>query len=183
MDAARRCFLRNGFRETSMLDLFAESGLSSGAFYRYFTGKDELIIAIAEDNFRDVLTMIRTAAEHNEGSLGEVLAAAIELVDAKHAQNGQGGIAVQVWAEALRNPRLAAEFTALLRDVHAEIADLVRRHQAAGTLPADGVSADALSSILLGTVPGYIVQLALLGPSVSTGVPDALRALWPKPSP
>lgn len=180
MDAARRCFLRNGFRETSMQDLFAESGLSSGAFYRYFSGKDELILAIAKDNFRDVLDTIRTVAEKSAGSLGEALANAVELVDAKHAANGQGGIAVQVWAEALRNPRLAAEFTGLLRGVHDEIAALVRTQQAGGTLPA-GVSADAITSILLGTVPGYIVQLALMGPEAPTGVPDALRALWPTP--
>jgi len=182
MDAARRCFLRNGFRETSMQDLFAESGLSSGAFYRYFSGKDELIIAIAQDNFRGVLTSIRSAAARSEGSLGEALATAVELVDAKHADNGQGGIAVQVWAEALRNPRLAAEFTTLLREVHAEIAVLVREHQAAGTLPASA-SPDALSSILLGIVPGYIVQLALLGPEATAGVADALRALWPAKTP
>ncbi|HET9171573.1 MAG TPA: TetR/AcrR family transcriptional regulator [Actinospica sp.] len=178
MDAARRCFLRNGFRETSMQDLFAESGLSSGAFYRYFSGKDELIIAIAQDNFRDVLTTIRTAAENAEGSLGDALANAIDLVDAKHAENGQGGIAVQVWAEALRNPRLAAEFTAMLKDVHREIGAIVRRNQAAGTLPAQ-VSADAIASVLLGAVPGYIVQIALLGADAPAGVSDAVRALWP----
>ncbi len=181
MDAARRCFLRNGFRETSMQDLFAESGLSSGAFYRYFAGKDELIIAIAQDNFHDVLATIRTAAEEAEGSLGHALANAIDLIDAKHAQNGQGAIAVQVWAEALRNPRLAAEFTALLKDVHAEISGMVRGQQAAGSLP-EGVSADAIGSILLGTVPGYIVQMALMGADAPTGVSDALRALWPSPA-
>ena len=181
MDAARRCFLRNGFRETSMQDLFAESGLSSGAFYRYFTGKDELIIAIAQDNFRDVLATIRTAAEEAEGSLGHALANAIDLIDAKNAHNGQGIIAVQVWAEALRNPRLAAEFTALLKDVHTEISGMVRKQQDAGSLP-EGVSADAIGSILLGTVPGYIVQVALMGTDAPTGVSDALRALWPSRS-
>ncbi|HEY0718123.1 MAG TPA: helix-turn-helix domain-containing protein, partial [Streptosporangiaceae bacterium] len=38
LSAARRCFLRDGFHVTSMQDLFAESGLSSGAVYRYFAG-------------------------------------------------------------------------------------------------------------------------------------------------
>ena len=181
MDAARRCFLRNGFRETSMTDLFAESGLSSGAFYRYFAGKDELIIAIAQENFRDVVAMIHTVAQDAEGSLGEALANAIDLVDARNADNGIGGIAVQAWAEALRNPRLAAEFAVLLKELHAELAEIVRRQQAAGTLPP-GLSAEALSTILVGTVPGHIVQVALLGPEASTGVSDTLRALWPSPS-
>lgn len=180
MDAARRCFLRSGFRETSMTDLFAESGLSSGAFYRYFAGKDELIIAIAEENFREVIAMMNSAARR-AGSLGDALAEVIEHVAARHCEVGLGGIAVQVWAEALRNPRLAAEFNGLLKRLHEEMTEIVRDHQASGTLPAD-TSAEALSSILLGTVPGYIVQLVLLGPDSVAGSAQALRSLWPAPS-
>lgn len=179
MSAARRCFLRNGFRETSMTDLFAESGLSSGAFYRYFTGKDELIIAIAQANFREVVAMFRTAAQRAEGSLGDVLADVIEHVTARHAEDGIGGIAVQVWAEALRNPHLAGEFNTILKQFHAELTELVRGRQASGTLPADA-SAEALSSILLGIVPGHIVQLIILGPEAVAGTADALRALCPR---
>jgi AcrR family transcriptional regulator len=180
MDAARRCFLRNGFRETSMTDLFAESGLSSGAFYRYFAGKDELIIAIAQDNFREIAATIRTLAREAGRSLGDALASAIDLINVKNAQNGLGGISVQVWAEALRNPRLAAEFTALLDALQEEVALTVRRQQAAGALPPD-VSAQALSRILVGIVPGYILQVALMGPDAAAGVSEALRALWPHP--
>jgi hypothetical protein len=28
-------------------------------------------------------------------------------------------------------------------------------------------------------VPGYLLQLALIGPAAVDGVPDAVRALWP----
>ena len=180
MDAARRCFVRNGFRETSMTDLFAESGLSSGAFYSYFAGKDELIIAIAQENFHDVVAMIHTIAQEGAGSIGDALAHAIEVIDAKNAEAGFGGMAVQVWAEALRDPRLAAEFATLLEGVHEAIAVVVRRHQEAGTFDAN-VSATAFSRILVGVVPGYILQVALLGPAASTGVAETLRALWTGP--
>lgn len=177
MDAARRCFLRSGFRETSMTDLFAESGLSSGAFYGYFAGKDQLIIAIAQENFHDIVAMIHAVAQDAEGSIGDALADATEVVNARHGEEGLGGIAVQVWAEALRNPRLAAEFAPLFDELHKEIAVVVRRHQKAGTFDPN-VSADAFSRILVGVVPGHILQVALLGPDAATGVADALRMLW-----
>ncbi|WP_369028857.1 TetR/AcrR family transcriptional regulator, partial [Nocardia farcinica] len=45
--AAQRCFSRKGFYNTSMQDVFAESGLSAGAVYRYFKSKDELVAALA----------------------------------------------------------------------------------------------------------------------------------------
>jgi AcrR family transcriptional regulator len=180
LDAARRCFLRNGFHETSMQDLFAEAGLSSGAVYRYFASKDELIMAIAEANFRDITTMIHTVAEDASGSLGDALADVVELIGTRHAEKGLGSIAVQVWAEALRNPHIAEFFSDGLRRLHDELAAVVNRYQAAGALPAE-VSADALSRVLLGTVPGYVVQLTLQGPGVTAETAAALRALWPRP--
>ena len=67
LSAARRCFLRDGFHATSMQDLFAEAGLSSGAVYRYFASKDDVIIAIAEENMRDVVEMIHGVATQQPG--------------------------------------------------------------------------------------------------------------------
>jgi len=172
--------MRNGFHETSMTDLFAESGLSSGAFYRYFAGKDELIIAIALENFRSVISMIHTLAQDDEGSIGDALAHAIEVVNARHAEEGLGNIAVQAWAESLRNPRLGTEFAALFEELHQEITVMVRRHQEAGTF-ARNVSAEAFSRILVGAVPGHILQVSLIGPDAASGVADALRTLWKTP--
>ena len=48
LDAAASCFARNGFHRTSMQDIVKESGLSAGLIYRYFTGKDDMIVAIVE---------------------------------------------------------------------------------------------------------------------------------------
>ena len=45
LDAAQRCFARKGFHETSMQDVFRESGLSAGAVYRYFKSKNELVVS------------------------------------------------------------------------------------------------------------------------------------------
>lgn len=181
MAAARRCFLRNGFHATSMQDLFTESGLSSGAFYRYFPSKDEIIIAIAEDNIREVIGVIRKVADKRSGgSIGAALAAATNLVDIKNEHQGLAALSVQVWAEALRNPQVGPQFKRMLMQTKAEVADILRDHQDAGYLPAD-VPAAALSTILVGILPGYILQLALLGPEAAHGIADALRALWPQP--
>jgi AcrR family transcriptional regulator len=179
LDAARRCFLRNGFHATSMQDLFAEAGLSSGAVYRYFASKDDMILAIAESNLREIVAMIAAVAQQPQGgSVGAGLAAATELVRAKHEQDGLAGLGVQVWAEALRNPPLGDQIRRLLTQERAEVTELVRQHQASGDLPAQTPAAD-LASTFLCIMPGYILQLALLGPDSVRGVPEALRALWP----
>ncbi|MFF3462406.1 TetR/AcrR family transcriptional regulator [Streptomyces sp. NPDC002619] len=182
LDAAHRCFLRNGgFQTTSMQDIFAESGLSSGAVYRYFASKDEMILAIAEDNIREVTAMIRTVTHaHNGGALGAALAAATTLVDTKTEHQGLAQLSVQVWAEALRNPHLRPQYRRMLTQTRTEIADIVRDHQHTGHLPPH-VPATALADVLVSILPGYILQLALLGPHAQPGITDALHALWPHP--
>lgn len=173
LDAARRCFLRDGFHATSMQDLFAEASLSSGAFYRYFASKDDVIIAIAEDNMRGVLETIRDAGVWQPGRpAGAALAGALEIVRTKDAENSLGKIAVLVWAEALRSPAIAARFEAMLTQMRAGFAEVVREGP-------DDAAADAMAAALVSVLAGYILQLALLGPGSVDGVPEVLRSRWP----
>ena len=50
VDAARTRFASHGFAHTSMADIVTESGLSNGAIYRYFTSKDEIVVAVCEQS-------------------------------------------------------------------------------------------------------------------------------------
>ncbi len=177
--AARRCFLRDGFHATSMQDLFAEAGLSSGAVYRYFASKDDLIAAIAEENMQDVVAMIHTLATQQPGrSVGAMMADVLEIVRGRHNRDGLGGLALLMWAEALRNPSLAARFTGLLTRMRTDLAEVVREHQRTGDLPPEAAP-DGVATVLMSIVPGYLLQLATLGPAAVDGAPDAVRALWP----
>src|SRR5215470_4085231 len=45
LDAARACLLEHGLEAVSMEMIIARSGLSTGAVYRYFKGKDEIMEA------------------------------------------------------------------------------------------------------------------------------------------
>lgn len=180
LEAARRCFLRNGFHETSMQDLFAESGLSSGAVYLYFASKQDVILAIAEENMRDVVaTLHGLATSRPEGSLGDALSEVLAVVQKKHAEVQLGGIAVLVWSEALRNPDLAKRFNESLQKMRHDLADLIREHQD-DTTSAGTTTPEALAALFMAIIPGYIMQLSLFGPGVVTGVQEAVRAQWPE---
>ncbi|MFI6495187.1 TetR/AcrR family transcriptional regulator [Streptomyces sp. NPDC050564] len=181
LDAARRCFLRDGFHSTSMQDLFAESGLSAGAVYRHFASKDEMILAIAEENMREVLTLVHTvAATRPRGSVGAVIADVLDLVSARSAEHDTARLAVLAWSEALRNPTLARQFSTLLTQMRSDLAEVVREHQESGALPEE-VTAESIAGALVCFLPGYILQVAMLDPTLVDGVGDAVRALWPEP--
>jgi AcrR family transcriptional regulator len=180
LDAARRCFLRDGFHSTSMQDLFTESGLSAGAVYRHFTSKDEMILAIAEENMREVLGItVAVAANRQDRSMGAVMAELLDVVRAKSAEGELAGLAVLVWGEAMRNPSLAHKLDQLMGRMRADLVIMVCDQQDHGDLPTS-VTAEAIASTMLSVLPGYILQLALFDPAVVSGVPDAVRALWPQ---
>jgi TetR/AcrR family transcriptional regulator, transcriptional repressor of aconitase len=107
------------------------------------------------------------------------LADILEMVHAKHLRDGLGSIAVLVWSEALRSPAVAGRLSEMLARMRGYLAEVVRAHQGAGDLPAD-LPADALAATLMSIVPGYLMQLAILGPATVEGVPDAVRELWPR---
>jgi AcrR family transcriptional regulator len=172
--AARRCFIRQGFQETSMQDLLAEAGLSSGAVYNYFRSKEEIIIAIAEESLSQLISLRESAADPHRISLGDALASVLDLARTLHIDNGFATITVLAWAEAMRNPALAARLTALRNEARAYFGGL------ASDIPLpEGLSAEALAEVLTSVVPGYILQLALLGPHAADELPATVRALWP----
>ena len=54
LDAAARCFVRRGVHQTSMREIIADAGLSAGAIYNYFEGKETIIEAIAARERREI---------------------------------------------------------------------------------------------------------------------------------
>jgi AcrR family transcriptional regulator len=179
LDAAKRCFLRDGFHETSMQDLLAETGLSAGAVYRYFSSKEEMVLAIAEQSMREVTAMIHyfAAAPRGEG-LGDSLGNVLDVLQRKHAQDQTGAMAVLSWAEALRNPELARRFEAMVAPMRADLAEVVREHQANGELP-EQPAPEAFVAVLMSIISGFILHLALFDLQVEIGFAEAVRALWP----
>jgi len=46
ISAAMRCFARHGYRGTSVRDIAREAGVTTGAIYSHFGGKDDLLAAV-----------------------------------------------------------------------------------------------------------------------------------------
>jgi AcrR family transcriptional regulator len=106
LDAARTCFLRNGFHVTSMQDVIAEAGLSVGAVYRYFKSKNDIVEAIAEQYASLVSDLLAALVADPDRSLVDVMQGAVGVIDANIGPDGPMRLAVQVWAEALRDDRV-----------------------------------------------------------------------------
>lgn len=60
-DAARKLFAQRGFHGTNLADITSAAGKSPAVFYRYFSDKEELLAALADDFLRDVVELPKLA--------------------------------------------------------------------------------------------------------------------------
>jgi AcrR family transcriptional regulator len=187
LDGAARLFARNGFHATSMQDVLKEVDLSAGAVYRYFSGKDELIAAIANEVLQEVRAAFEDVARQGpppppDTLVGLVLGRTLRVWSSLNA-DGESPfprLIMQVWAETVRNEALAA----VLADVYAELRGnwvrAVEAYQDAGTMRSD-IPADHVARTMIAAVQGFIAQQALFGAAPVDVLQDGLRALMSVP--
>ena len=176
--AAARCFARHGFHVTSMDDVIAEAGLSAGAVYGYYRGKDELIEAAARramELIDEVLPRL-TASPSPDALIGQLLSIVVEMAE----QTGfdPTRVAVQAWGESVRNPVVRRVVQDGYRAVRAHLAEAVRGWQHDGVVAADADPED-VAKVLFGLLPGFILQRQLLGDVQPDRYAAGVRALTP----
>ena len=105
LDAAAACFADHGLHRTSMRDICERAGLSPGAVYSYFVGKQALIAALAAES-------ARRAADQAGRPAAEALD---ELARSDEPAAARFRLDVRLWAEALDDESVRATFAAAAR--------------------------------------------------------------------
>jgi len=173
LDAARRCFIRNGFHATSVQDILAEAQLSVGAMYRYFKGKDDIIAAIVEEALSEVARIFEGADMENPPPLDDIVDLVLNVEKPPLAETPESAqLLVQIWSEAIRSPALAAQLADVMAESRAVIGGLVAHHQRQGLIPGD-TPAEDIARVLIALIDGFMVQSAMQG---SAADPAAFRA-------
>jgi AcrR family transcriptional regulator len=174
VDAARRCFTRNGFHATSMQDIFAEAGLSSGAVYGYFASKEDLVATIADEVIDEVTSAFDAVlgSEAPPPPPDEVLSRMFELLDRPDVAK----LAVQVWGEALRNPALGERFATRYGALRERLTRLAEVYQRRGVFGGDATAED-IARVLTALGPAFLFQRALLADVETAQFHRGLRAL------
>jgi AcrR family transcriptional regulator len=183
LDGAALCFARNGFHATSMQDVLKEVGLSAGAVYRYFSGKEELIGAIVGEVLDVVGGVFESAAEQSPPPLPDEmiprLLATLKEVRPGVVHNGEWifpRLMLQVWTETLRNEDLAAVVHTGYARARAAWAKVVEGYKAADLIAADA-DPDAMARVMIAIAQGFAAQMAVFGEMPPEIMRDGLRAM------
>jgi AcrR family transcriptional regulator len=145
VDAARTRFAVHGFARTSMADIVAESGLSNGAIYRYFTSKDDIVVAVCEQGTQALPTALTP----------EAVAGFLEHVRTLARDTDHARLVAQIYAEAMVSPTLAAVVQQQLSEMRASIAELVP--------PRRRRDAEQIAEVFVSLCVSYSQQLAVRG--------------------
>lgn len=164
--AARTCFLRDGFHATSMQDLLKASGLSAGAFYRYFPSKQAIVLALCEAAIGEVAALAEMEPAGDPPSLEILLGRILQAVETLDAANGSSRLAILIWGEAQRDPELRRIVVEAQAPLFRFFEKVVVAHKAHGRLRAEITPPDTARAIA-GIIQGFIAQHALLGTSAA----------------
>ena len=92
----------------------------------------------------------------------------LTFVDSQTGPKGMFPLALQVWAEAQRDPVLAAFVAENYATMRRHFVAVAARAQQAGELPPEA-DVDAIGAVLFGMLPGYALQRILAaGPDKDT---------------
>lgn len=160
LQAAATCFARDGFHRTSMQDIVRESGISAGLVYRYFAGKDDMIVAIVTEWHERRRPLIEPSADA-PGDPTEPAGVYLDLLRSVGRPEARDDLrlGVQVWAEALRTPRINDLVRRGVDGPRAGAADLLRQIRESGGLAAEA-DPDALARIFIAIYQGLMLQTA-----------------------
>ncbi|MGA3255486.1 MAG: TetR/AcrR family transcriptional regulator [Mycobacterium sp.] len=174
LTSALRCFSRDGFHATSMEEVIAEAGMSSASVYRYFRSKEEIIHASAEEGVARVRGIFVALLDRDPcPTPAETLTLLVAQLHARtdNPDYDMTRIALQTWAEALRDPVLQTLARELYLDTLDRIGELAGRWRGDGNIPPDS-DTKAVAASLFSLMHGLIVMHHL----VEDVSQDALRS-------
>jgi len=157
--AATHVFGAKGYQGATIADVVRESGLSVGAIYTYFSGKDELFRQscdlISAQGLEELAVRVAPATTTAE-RLRIAIGLYIETIDEYAGAPGQASL-IQAWAEADREPGVRDMLARRRERLVGAAQMLLHQGVVAGELPA-WMDVEAVSRGFLALMDGLLLQ-------------------------
>ncbi len=155
LEAAARCFVRDGFHQASMRAICAEAGLSAGAVYNYFPGKDAIIEGMV-DWEREEIDELAAYMRDEKNALTAVVEGARAMVAETSAEDAQ--LYAELIAEAGRNDAMRARFVEADTLMVSLLEETIARGQKSGTITRRQ-KAPGLARMVMAIYEGFVGRI------------------------
>ena len=181
LEAARACLQEHGLEAVSMEMIITRSGLSTGAVYGYFKGKDQIISAVVAEGTaamaKDLAPVLMNPEPPPLPELIEhVLRAVVGFGRHKKGDIDRLAVSLHGWSHSQSDPGLKAATRTSYSGLRKLFAEAVQRWQAAGTFDS-AVDPEAVAELLTSITLGFVAQRALAGAANVEAHVAALDAL------
>lgn len=137
VDAGLRAFAEGSYAGATTAEIAREAGVSEPILYRHFAGKRELYFACLEEAWARLRTSIEEVVAQEEDPREWPVAAAKAVRQLRDRRTLPLHIWIQALGKAGDDPEIRRYLRRHIAEVHAFFADLIRKAQAAGGVPAD----------------------------------------------
>ncbi|HWE63830.1 MAG TPA: TetR/AcrR family transcriptional regulator [Chloroflexota bacterium] len=158
IDAAWRCAATMRFGDLTVDDVCAAAGVSKGAFYGYFESKQDLLLALLDQDAAELdrlMDELDASALDNTERLRRFTRAMLELGD----QPARVQVRADLWADILTDSVMRARFSATIQRRRATMRRWLEAGIASGELL--DVPTNAVASILLALSDGLLLHAGL----------------------
>jgi len=160
LEAAATCFARDGFSGTTINAICEEAQLSTGAVYRYFKSKDEIVAAIAEWGRQGTAELLEATPDVSAiRSLTGTMETTLGFLHSPQAELSNR-LSVLLWGEALHNEHIAALFAEAISATSEQFTTEIERGQDGGEI-SHALEATAAGRILAAVGLGFTVLAAI----------------------
>ena len=173
--AAVRRFAVAGFRATTMRDICRESGLSTGAVYVYFRGKEEILAACTERVIASIRALTATAMGRNAPADFVAFVRDFVSLGDRLGTEATRRIEVDLWGEALRTPWIRDVHLDSIHEVLAAARTMVGDSRGSDAVArASGATAEDVARLCMAAIMGLKIQAVLEPEADLSGVPRVL---------
>lgn len=172
--AAVAVFAEKGYHRATIADVVVRSGLSVGAIYTHFRGKEELVLESCDvicGRGLDALAVRLAPLTSTADRLAAALAYYVETIDAFEGDVGQVSL-IRAWAEADSEPGVREMLARRRERLVAAAQMLLQEGIARGDLPA-WLDVEAFARAYTGLMDGMLLQRIEAGETYRSAV--ALR--------
>jgi AcrR family transcriptional regulator len=158
IDAAWRCAGRMGYSELTVDDICAEAQVSKGAFYGYFASKQDMLLALLDEDAAELDGLLETLSQRSLSNMSRLRNFAREMCE-RGSDQARVQVRSDLWAAILTEPLIRNRMVEAVGRRRATLRGWIDVAVADGEIT--DIPANAFASVLLALGDGLTLHGSL----------------------
>ncbi len=167
LDAAAQVYARRGFDGATLDEVAAEAGFTKGAVYSHFGSKENLLLALSQQQRDAQLTEQMVLFDRERSGSERPLAGAARWMEILREEPERFRLFVELWVRAQRDERLREQLAAGVADLRELLAGFARAGAADAGIEADDATDREVANVFVAMTMGIGIVALLDEDAVS----------------